>query len=273
MNIFKINGFALLIVSTLLTTFGSFTANAQYGGSNSFSNMVIRHNIQRSNLNNRILNNMRANKMIRDSYNNKKGIDNTATTPAPKAPPRAVSIFDASPQRVVTKGVQDQTTKALYEKALCSYENVAHKDGFIPNDIAYALNYYLVHNYVIYHNLFGEVENASDDPLVYLQQSYAKKSMQVQLSYEHAVHGQFQQFIESNAYLKNMNNEQKQEVAESLAVTTGMLWMLYADFLKTKDYSAYPEIRQTAYDNLKALLGENVDVNKLKVGYTGMRFE
>ena len=273
MNIAKINGF-VFIISTLLTTFGSLTANAQYGGSNSFSNMVIRHNIQRNNLNNRILNNMRANKMIRDNYNERKGINtNSSNTSTPKAPPRAVSIFDASPQRIVTKGVTDQTTKALYEEALCSYENVAKKDGFMSNDIAYALNYYLVHNYVIYHNLYGEVENASDDPLIYLQQSYAKKSMQVHLSYEHAVHQQFQQFIEVNEYFKSMNNAQKQEVAESLAVTTGMLWMLYADFLKTKDYSVYPEIRQTAYDNLKALLGENVDVNKLRVGFSGMRFE
>lgn len=271
MNNLKINAFVLLIISTLLTVFGSSSVNAQYGGSKSFSNMVIRHNIQRNNLNNRILNNMRANKMIRDNYNESKGINPNSSTS--KAPPRAVSIFDASPQRIVTKGVTDQTTIALYEEALCSYENVAHKDGFIPNDIAYALNYYLVHNYVIYHDLFGEIQNASDDPLIYLQQSYAKKSMQVQLSYEHAVHQQFQQFIEANAYFKGMNNTQKQEVAESLAVTTGMLWMLYADYLKTKNQAAYPEIRQTAYNNLKALLGENVDVNKLRVGFSGMRFE
>ncbi len=271
MNIFKINGFILLFFSTLLTVCFSFTANAQYGGGNSFSNMVIRHNIERNTLNNRILNNMRANKMLRDNNSN----NTTTTAPTPKAPPRAVSIFDASNQRVVTKGVQDKTTRDLYEHVLCNYENVAHKDGFIPNDMAYALNYYLIHNYIIYHNLYKQEETNPNDPMAIAWEMARQMQRQNQLdvAYERAIHNQFQQFIETNAFFTSMNNSQKQEVAESLAVTTGMLWMLYADYLKTKNEAAYPEIRQTAYDNLKALLGENVDVNKLKVGYTGMRFE
>ncbi|MEZ4884600.1 MAG: DUF6683 family protein [Chitinophagales bacterium] len=267
MNIFKVNHLAAFTFSLLLgMTCFSFSAKAQYGGSNSFTNLVIRHNIERSMLSNRVFNNMRANDMLR-----KDG--STINSTAPKATPKPISVFEASTQRIVTKEVQDQTTKELYEHVLCNYENVAHKDGFIPNDMAYALNYYLIHNYIIYHNLYYQPEVNPNDPMAVVWEMARQQQTQLDVAYERSIHRQFQQFIEGNDHFKNMTNAQKQEVAESLAVTTGMLWMLYADYLKTKDTSAYPEIQKTAYNNLKMLLGENADVDKLKVGYTGMSFE
>lgn len=267
MNIIKRKSLWNILILVLISI-SSFSVPtfAQYSNP-SFSNLVIRHNIERSMLSNRVFNNMMANKMLKDKYSK------TTKTPSPKVLPKKVNVFEPAIERIVTKNVEDPTTKALYEATLCSYENVAYKDGFQPNDIAYALNYYVVHNYVMYHDLYGIPVSKSNDPLDYLKKKYERDALQVRLSYEHAIHRQFQAFIENHPNFRQMTDRQKQEVAESLVVTTGMLWMLYENYLTKNDKALLPEIQQNALKNLQDLLGKSADASRLKLGYTGMSFQ
>ena len=154
-----------------------------------------------------------------------------------------------------------------YEGLIDLYQGVAHKDGFPPNSVAYAFNYYVVNNYhVLYDLLSTKVRASSITPIG----GSPKKGQMVTIQQEQTLFRQFEHLLSSDPSIKKMTDSEKQSITESLAIMTNECFKLYQYALENGNQEVLRSAQETALDNLIQLLGERAV--RLRITNQGMEF-
>ena len=203
-----------------------------------------------------------SNKAFQTAMNNSlrgtgRGRPNSRTAPAG---PTGVTAFRQSADILpAARGAGDPEAARLVRQALDLYRKTAASDGFPANDLAYAFEYFVVNNYQIYHHLLDIHADPSvtaiDDPLARLQAIKVKEQMKVTIPQERRIYEQFRQVLSENAEIKKMSDRQKQEVAELLALATGVAYMQFSQGSLNRSQQQMQKGREAARTNLEKLLG------------------
>ena len=185
--------------------------------------------------------------------------------------------------KLLTKNLKGKRSERLemerfLDGTLTTYERVAAKDGFPSNDLAYAFEYFMVHNYVIYNNLEDSREKktkiSKEDPLGSLAQHHLNQAkrigMKINMAKEVAVYQQFRKHLSASPDIRKMTNRSKQQFAELLAVITGLNWKLYSLGVTRGDDNLIGQAQKIAKKNLEILTGKSAD--KLRITTGGIEF-
>lgn len=190
----------------------------------------------------RVFNGMVANSMLRG----KKG---KVTKPLPTAAVKVSSFKETGsilPKLLATKFEPEQRAQAekFFQSHLDLYRQTAAKDGFPANDLAYALEYFVVNNYHLYHGLIGAPNG-------------------VTMAQERAVYSQFKRMLASDADIKKMTDRQKQETTEVLAIMFGMNLQGYLVKDRSGGDKVYQQCREVARQGLEKLIGAKIEQIKI----------
>lgn len=188
----------------------------------------------------RAFNGMVANSMIRNATGKK-------SKPIAPAAAKATSFQWAAPslpKLLASKmeGGDKSKIESFFQSHIDLYRQVASKDGFPSNDLAYAFEYFVVNNYHLHHELIGSPKG-------------------VTMSQERAVYNQFKNILASNAGVKKMTSAQKQQATEVLAIMFGVNYSAYAN--RSNGPEIYAQARQQAKEQLEQLLGAKIDQIKI----------
>jgi hypothetical protein len=229
--------------------------------------------INKTTLLNNILSNMRANQMIQQGQNGGK----QAPAPAQKQPDTTAFQHAGTallPKQLASRTPQPQQAEQYLATLISLYEQTARKDGFPPNDLAYALNYFVVNTYMTYHDLH-DVEYSKDprvkrgkDMFERLTLSNEKKLLKVTPYQERAVYNQLKSALAANAAVRQLTDRQKQEVTELLAITFGVNFKAYMDAVNREDERAMDAARKQAKANLEKLTG--AEVERIRINESGL---
>lgn len=186
---------------------------------------------------------------------------------APFLPSRLAGSAGAS-------AAQRQEAETYFRSLLTQYEETAQHDGFPANDVAYAMEYLLVNGYMIYHDLH-EVPYEKDptvkrtsDPLERLQLMAQKRARKPTLGEERAVFAQFQVALAAKPEMQKMSDQQKQELAELLAITLGMDLTAYLKALNAEDEAQIAQARASTKAHLETFFAMPIDA--IKIGAKGL---
>lgn len=170
--------------------------------------------------------------------------------------------------------------KAGPEAALAAlvalYEQTARKDGFPANDLAYALEYFVVNTYLTYHDLHNVAyekdpwARRGKDGFDRIAWMGKKKAMQVTAYQERAVFEQFRRALGGHAGVRQMTDRQKQEMSELLAIAFGMNFRAYMEAIERTDDGARDAARRRAKEHLEKLTGAPVE--RIVIDATGLRY-
>jgi hypothetical protein len=164
--------------------------------------------------------------------------------------------------------------KKIVDDLLDLYRRTAANDGFPANDLAYALEYFVVNNYQVYHHLLDIHADptiaAIDDPLARLQAIKVKEQMKVTLPQERAVYDQFKRVLSETSDVRKMTDRQKQELTELLAVVTGVAYLQFSQGSKNGSGEQMEKGRQLARTSLEKLVGASAD--RMKITNNGLEF-
>ncbi|WP_099151350.1 DUF6683 family protein [Flavilitoribacter nigricans] len=167
------------------------------------------------------------------------------------------------------EGNAQERAKAVqyYEGLIDLYQEVARKDGFPPNNVAYAFNYYVVNNYQIMHDLLStKMRVSSITPIG----GGPRSGKTVSLDQERTLFCQFEEMLSEDPSIVKMNDTEKQSITESLAIMTNECFKLYQYALENDDKAILRQAQDNAYNNLVQLLGERA-VN-MRITDRGMEF-
>ena len=154
--------------------------------------------------------------------------------------------------------------KASLEQAIKGYEYDALRFGYPANDLSFALTHHFYNNYSVYKAIIPMWKN-SKGQMQYNVSKHSVYSRQVSKSYI-----QFRTFLTKKEGLKKMSNDDKQKMAEYLAISTNLIYQAYADVEPklNNNMKQVAGIRHNARKNLEKLLG--VSVNKIGFGDNGI---
>lgn len=242
--------------------------------------------INKTTLLNNILSNKRATDMSQKAQTQGKSTNQGSHTTPPQ--PNAQTLpepteFNHTGKLILPKllaeksGIAAQHDAEQFFVSLVNlYEQTAKKDGFPANDLAYAFEYFVVNNYLTYHDLH-DVEYEKDprvkrgkdmfDRLTIINE---KKLLQVTLTQERAVYNQLKTLLSENAAIQKMTNQEKQELTELLAIMFGLDLRAYLKGVHDEDEKATEQARQTAKMYLERITG--VPVERIKISNDGMRW-
>jgi hypothetical protein len=231
--------------------------------------------INKTTLLNNILSNMRANQMIQQSQTGGKNAA-PANPPASKVDATAFRHAGAAliPKQLASRAQQPQQAEQYLATLIALYEATAKKDGFPAHDLAYALNYFVVNTYMTYHNLH-DVEYSKDprvkkgkDMFERLTLSNEKKLLKVTPYQERAVYNQLKSVLAANPKIRELTDQQKQEVTELLAITFGVNFRAYMEAVNREDERAIDAARRQAKENLEKLTG--CAVERIRIDESGL---
>ncbi len=161
-----------------------------------------------------------------------------------------------------TKEEQKNLQSAL-EAGIREYQTDAVKEGYPNNDLAFALTYYAYNNYAIFNAIKPMwVTGGQTQFVVHQAEIY---TYQIKGTY-----GQFSRMLRSQDGLKKLTDEQKQQIAEYLAIMTTTLYHAYADVESNlkNDMREVEKIKQVAKSNLENLVG--VEAEKIRINENGV---
>lgn len=227
----------------------------------------------------RVFNGVVANSMLRrKSTNGNQARQNQTKTPNKTA--TDYSVFKATPNNSLPKqlsaksGGNQSETEQILNSFVNLYKQTAQKDGFPPDDLAYAFEYFVVNNYQIYHDLV-EVPADKDprakrakDGFERIEILNQKKLLQVSIYQERAIYKQFKEMLASNAEIQKMTDLQKQEASELLAIMFGVNFAGYIKGINDGDDQLTDQARQLAKEGLEKLLGASI--NQIKITNNGL---
>lgn len=230
----------------------------------------------------RVFNGVIANSAIDASRSGAKGGaagPDAAATPPPRDvtrfAPQASSVAPARLAALDGAGGQARAAaRERYESFVALYSQVARKDGFPANDLAYAYEYFVVNAYHIWHDLM-DVPTDRDpylrgarDGFERIELAARKRQQQVAMSEERAIYEQFRRQLGASAEVQRMSDAEKQEAAEMLAISYGVAHEAYMRAIETGDEALREEARRSARTGLEKLLGRPVE--RIRIGYGGL---
>jgi len=211
-----------------------------------------------------------------------------ASNPAPVKRVKTATEFDAVGRRRI---LPDQLSKAqgknaseisqakqAFDTFLNRYEESATTDGFPPNDLAYAFEFFIANNYNVYkdHLQQDPADKApmspSADPLLKLARMANKRSGYSLVGYvDKIIYQQMKDVLSKNPAIVKLTDRQKQEFTEMLAITTIATFDMYAAAGKSGDPEAFAEAQNMAKQSLEKMLGVSAD--KIKITAKGLEFK
>ena len=147
---------------------------------------------------------------------------------------------------------QQEETEQIFQQFIKEYRDVADKDGFPSNDIAYAMEYFLVQNYHVYYDILAGTRNA-------LIIDHSKNPDVINMDQERTLYKQFRQMFEGNPNFKKMSNKDKQQFTETLAIMTNLVYTLYENGINNDDAKLIKQARMMAKESLENLFDTSVD--------------
>jgi hypothetical protein len=242
--------------------------------------------INKTTLLNNILSNQRAIDLSQKLQTNGRSINpsnrKSPVRPEPQAVPEPTKFTHAGnfilPKLLAEKsGVAGQSgAEQFFASLLNLYQQTAQKDGFPPNDLAYAFEYFVVNSYMTYHDLHEvaydkdpRVKRGKDmfDRLTIINE---KKLLKVTLIQERAIYNQLKTTLSHNATIRKMTDREKQELTELLAIIFGLDFRAYLKGVNDEDDKAIEQARQTAKMYLERLTGAPVE--RIKISNEGVRW-
>jgi hypothetical protein len=199
---------------------------------------------------------------------------------------KSVTAFSPASGRILPARLSGATGKSateisnarqIFDMFLSNYEKTAFNDGFPPNDLAYGFSFFIVNNYIIYHDLQEKspadkaLMSPSGDPLLAMQHSYSKKAGAVTSTAEKAVYQQVKTFLSANPAITKLTDRQKQEFTEMLAIVTVTNYYTYEMAGKNKNAEVYAKAQSAAKQSLEKLLGAPAD--KIKITAQGLEYK
>lgn len=202
------------------------------------------------------------------------------TTAKSPAAPVGVTAFKHSGAHMLPAAVAAQAKnggaaeKKIIEDLLGLYRRTATNDGFPPDDIAYAFEYFIVNNYQVYHYLLDINADPAiaqiNDPLARLQTVKTREQMKVTIPQERMIYDQFKKVLSENPEIKKMTATQKQQLTEMLAVVTGVSCMQFIQGSQNKSAEQMEKGRQVARASLEKLVGVSID--NIRITNNGLEF-
>jgi hypothetical protein len=263
--------FALLFAGSLL----ALPAGAQIGLS------PVQDYINKTTLLNNILSNQRATGMSQRAQTGASSSTGRSSTSTATLSP---TQFRHAGQPLVPKMLaqragggasQQQEAERFFQSMLDLYDRTAQNDGFPANDVAYAMEYFVVNGYMVYHDLH-DVPYEKDPRVRKGQGSFdrlqilaEKKALKPTLTDERAVYTQIQSTLASNPEVQKMSDRQKQELTEVLAIMLGVNYSAYMKGVNAEDERLLAQARESAKENLEKLIG--VPIAKIRIDASGLR--
>lgn len=236
------------------------------------SNFALQQHLQQKPLTQQLLQNM-ANKpllvepVLRNYDHAGLGRKSVANLPVTYFKPAKGTILPK--QLAETETSLEARSKAIhyYEGLIELYQEVAQKDDFPPNNVAYAFNYYVVNNYHIMHDLLSTKMRVSSVQAI---GGGPRNSKTVTLDQERTLFSQFEVMLSEDPSIIQMTDMEKQSITESLAIMTNECFKLYQYALENDDKTVLRRAQDTAYSNLVQLLGERAA--RMRITDRGMEF-
>lgn len=243
--------------------------------------------INKTNLLNNILSNKRATDISqkaqtkaasknRSTVNSSNGVDSGAV-PEP-------TEFSQTKRSLLPKLLAEKSgggaagqheAERFFDSLLELYQQTARKDGFPPNDLAYAFEYFVVNSYMTFHDLH-DVDYDKDprikrgkDSFERLTMINEKKLLKVTPYQERALYNQLRTLLAANPAVQRMTDREKQELTELLAIMFGVNYTAYLKAVNGEDERLIEQARQTAKGHLEKLIG--VPAEKIKIGNDGLQ--
>ncbi|MCC6243532.1 MAG: hypothetical protein IT353_11875 [Gemmatimonadaceae bacterium] len=173
-------------------------------------------------------------------------------------------------------GTSDDARR-LFTSYIDLYKTTARTDRFPANDLAYAMEYYVVNNWQIYHDLVSvPLENdpralRAKDGFDRIAVMAEKKTLQVSPYQERAVYEQFRAKLGASADVRAMTDAQKQEATELLATLFGVNFAVYMQGVNARNDRVAQQGRDMARQGLEKLLG--VPINKMRITNNGLELD
>lgn len=190
------------------------------------------------------------------------------------APVRDYTRFVATPGNLVPAALAAReggspaarrAAQERYDGYVDMYVRTAAKDRFPADDLAYAYEYYVVNNWNILKDLV-DVPLEQDprlrgarDGFERIEFAARKRQEQVSPLQERAIYEQFRAQLGSAAAVRKMTDAQKQEAAETLAISLGVNWSSYLAGLERGDDALAQQARDAARVGLEKLFGRPID--------------
>ncbi len=170
-----------------------------------------------------------------------------------------------------------EEARRLFTSYIDLYKTTARTDRFPANDLAYAMEYYVVNNWQIYHDLVS-VPYENDPRALRAKDGFdriavmaEKKTLQVTPYQERAIYEQFRTKLGASADVRAMTDAQKQEATELLATLFGVNFAVYMQGVNARNDGVAQQGRDMARQGLEKLLG--VPISKMRITNNGLELD
>lgn len=236
--------------------------------------------INKTNLLNNILSNGRATTMSQRAQAGGKPPDgangsNRAAASATQFTPTGQPILPrVLAERTGGSPAQRQEAEKFFSSMLDLYHRTAANDGFPANDVAYAMEYFVVNGYMTYHHLH-DVPYEKDpfakrgrDSFERLKLLGEKKALKPSVTDERAVYAQIQATLAQNPQVQRMSDREKQELTELLAIMLGVNYTAYTKGVNGEDDALINQARESARQMLEKLVG--APIARIRIDANGL---
>ncbi|HYP07070.1 MAG TPA: DUF6683 family protein [Bryobacteraceae bacterium] len=243
-------------------------------------NNPVQDYINKTTLLNNILSNARATAMSQQAQTGGAKSAATPTTPAAELTQYPAPVTPVLPkllaERIGATPSDRRRAEQQFSSLIQLYQDTAKKDGFPANDLAYALNYFVVNTYMTVHDLHDvpyekdpRVKRGKDmfERLTIINE---KKVLKPSSHQEQALYAQFKSALAQNPSVRSMTDRQKQELTELVAILFGMNFTMYMNGVNKEDESLAAQARQTAATYLEKITG--APVARIRIDAEGLRF-
>lgn len=234
---------------------------------------VYRAMYDRQFMTNTAINGMMRSQMLRDSARGGKGgTAKGGTSTAKKDPlqftPTGVPILsDTDLARMTKSEAEKKALEAYLNNCLSAYAKVARNDGFPPNDIAYAFNFFVVNNYNAYKHVLRDYKGYKNRGVIDL----SKLPDYVGTDKEKVIYAQFRRLLIAQPSITQMKDAEKEKLTAGLALATNIPWQMYDAAVTAGDDAAIERARQMAKQNLERLFDTSVD--NIVIDENGVRLQ
>jgi hypothetical protein len=254
-----------ILILTVFFTFSVCLNNA--GGQvlippTMYDNPVIQLSQFQANMNSIVVQSALNNLMIKQAFGKKGQGSGTVKTDWTGFKSSGALI---TPKILSAKIKGSQADKAQFEEYLtegiADYLTSARQDNFSPNDLSFAMAYFIFVNYHIYHNV-------NDKTIKRYYKDVSVMPNYVNYGQKKALTKQIESFLNSQPEIKKLTDQQKQSFTEMLAIMAYLPKSIETKGLEEDNEDLIEQARQMAKSNLENLL--KISIDEIKFSKSGM---
>ena len=173
---------------------------------------------------------------------------------------------------------EQRETEQFFNSLIERYEQAGNNHHLLPpNDVAYALVYFILVNYEAYYDLV--TVSIEKDPWAKRARTEShrtalmneKRSLLTTEDEDRAMYHQFKEMLSAKPEFRKMTDKQKQQMTETLVIMSGITNAGYLKAIETEDEQLLIEAHKVAKESLEQLLGVSID--KIKFNLSGMHLK